>query len=309
MTKPTITGGWGFMTDAEATTQKAYGAASSYAWTEVESGLTSALTTNGDIFTITGTTDDVGADEWASYAYPDVAHGAGETNLGISGTTYKKVVCRYKTSHALNAGLAFSLEVVYSNGTTEFAIQDQASTTWTTTIATLANSTGKNIDHVRIYANDVPNTIANGTYYVYVDFVLICNANYAIPRVTPGGIRRRSSVRWVDIPIPSRTTDISQNLGQGNTEIEITGEYDTNASWYSLSTTPGEIFYWLTHESDVNPWQWFTSNKYTGKVTIRDFDDGQLSDGTTLGPWRLLLKEYRLLSPASETVTERYGLT
>jgi len=75
--------------------------------------------------------------------------------------------------------------------------------------------------------------------------------------------------------------DITQYLGAELQQIVVTGQMDTNSSWYPLGSfsgnLPGDVLYAINHEAVSEPWQWFSSESFEGKVTIRDLRSGEES--------------------------------
>jgi hypothetical protein len=262
---------------------------------------------NDDYFVITGTCDNA-ADEYAYYERHIVPD--------ISSTISPKLLVRWKTSAAAN-GLQAKISVIYTAGPpTETTLG--FSTSWTTTVIDLTTAT--NIDKIRLYADDNPNSIDAGTFYVYFDFILICQGIFAWPFVSDGidldGWNNNQHLK----PI-GKVGNTTQYLGSNDSEIRVAGDIDTTGTnaagvplvgegWHGRWTThDGEAFYQVFHYGFSDPWEWFTSDVASFKVTLDHFKIRQAKSNESLLSYILDMHEYRLGSANLETHLERFGIT
>jgi len=222
--------------------------------------------------------------------------------------TYTHFVARYKTSHASN-GLGARIEVVYSDATTQSLLDTsgtpQFSIYWKAVSGTLA--TGKTITHIRIYADDYPNTVNSGTYQVYYDFILICKKCLSFPQQT-GPISIMFPPFYARTPLVTRVGTHSQWMGADDTEIHLSGNMDTSDAWKDLNSTVGGYVYQLGHEGNSDPWQWFTSDLCKMKVTLDRPTLRQDPNVPAQLGYDLMLHEYRRSSGSNEEYYERFGL-
>jgi hypothetical protein len=299
LTKPTITFGHNFLDDCNSTT----------GWSLTDVGLAAAVTVeNGDVFRITGTCGD-GGDEYAYYA-KDV------TNFLVLAST--KLLVRWRTSVAAN-GLQARVRVTYTAG----APTDTAlgfSTAWTVTTISLAAEVGRTIDTVLLFADDNPDAIAAGTFTVDFDFVLICQGVFAFPFVS-GGIDLEGFNNNQYLKIPGKVGNATQYLGGDDSTIRVWGDIDTTgvdaagvpipgAGWHGIWTThDGEVFYQILDSGFSEPWNWFTSDVCSLKVTLDRMRISQARSNENLLSYELDMHEYRLGSASAETNLERFGIT
>jgi len=298
LTKPTISYGHGFLDDCTAATLAS--------WAETEAGVVATMTvSNDDYFVIAGTCDNV-ADEYVYYER-DITN--------ISTTIHPKLLVRWKTSAAAN-GLEAKINVTYDDAS---ATQTTLgfSTSWTTTVITLP--TGKTVDKIRLIADDNPDTVAAGTFYVYFDFVLICQGIFPWPSF--GGVELEGFNNLQHLKIPGKVGNATQYLGGDDSTIRVYGDIDstgTNAAgvplvgegWHGKWTThDGEAFYQILHYAFGDPWEWFTSDVVSLKVTLDRMRISQAKTDENLLSYELDMHEYRLGSANVETSLERFGIT
>lgn len=297
LTKPTITYGHGFLDDCTAATLAS--------WTKTEAGLVSSMAvSNDDYFVITGTCDNA-ADEYA-YFTNDIPN--------MSTDICTKLLVRWKTSVDAN-GLQARIRVNYTAG----AYTDTTlgySTGWKTTVVDLP--AGKTITTVSLYADDNPDTIAAGTFYVYFDFVLICQGVFTWPFT--GGVKLRGHNRNRYLEPIGKVGNTTQYLGADSSTLVVYGDIDStgqdaagvpqaNQGWHGRWTTKdAEAFYQILHYMNSEPWCWFTSDVASFKVTVDDFEIDQTDTNKNLLWYRLDLHEYRLGSAHVETSLERFGI-
>jgi hypothetical protein len=297
LTQPTISFGHGFLDDCNDIT----------GWTKTEAGLAASMTAeHGDYFEISGTCDNV-ANEYAYYT-KDITD--------ISTTIYPKLLVRWKTSEAAN-GLQARITAWYNDATFTDTVLG-FSTIWKTSTIDLV--AGKTLDKIRIYADDNPDTIAAGTFYVYFDFILVCQGIFTFPFVS-GGVELEGFNNLQHLKIPGKVGNATQYLGGDDSTIRVYGDIDTtgvdasgvpviNSGWHGRWTThDGETFYQILHYGFGDPWQWFTSDVATLKVTLDHMVLKQAKANENLLSYDLLMHEYRLGSGSAETHLERFGIT
>ena len=278
-------------------------------WLETLSGMTAGQATptivNGDTLQIQGVCDGAG-DEYVSYY-------RGFTN--ISSAINTKLVVRWKTSAIAN-GLQAKITVLYTDATsTETTLG--FSTGWKVTTVSL--DTAKTIYGIRLIADDNPNTVAAGTFYVYFDFVLICQGIFTWPFT--GGVKLRGHNNNQYLKPVGKVGNATQYLGADGSTLQVYGDIDStgvdalgvpviNSGWHGRWTThDGEAFYQLLHNANTEPWNWFTSDVASLKVTVDDFEIDQVDTSKNLLWYQLDIHEYRLGSAGSETSLERFGIT
>ena len=288
MTKPTITYGLGIITDLAATIE-ALGT-----WTFNNTNLPGATLTveNGDYFTIQGTLTSIN-DEYA-YAEIDVAN-------TVNTTVYPYFLLRYKTSAASN-GLAAKVRIIYTDASSEWILTESFSTQWKIASGTLTS--GKTIDKIQLFADDYPNTIAAGTFTVSFDFILICKGTFTFPN-TQYGSEFNPPPRYAMIPIPTRVSDITQNLGSESATWTASCNLDIGSWKRSGDYVKGEVFMDIAHNSYQEPFQWLDTGKEQFKVTLDTLRFPEHSDSHTLD---LTFKEYSRSSKSNESYVERFGL-
>lgn len=270
MAKPTLTLGHKFLFDSSdtwtATSVSHTWEGNAWAWTE--GNLTACLAgditpsmLHNDIMQIALVCDAADTVEGGAYSYPDEA---GANNLGFSTTSYPSFLIRYKTS-AVSDGAHAKVILVFNDATTQTILDNAYSTVWKTFAGDI--TTGKTLDHIRLYAECDLDT-ANGTYYVYYDFVLVHRATFTFPFVAPGGVTLNLPKKLAQIQIPGRDGNILQNLGMASPRIKLEGNMDTNVAWGTLK---GEYLYKILRGAigDYHdPWQWLTSDVGNFKVTL-----------------------------------------
>ena len=277
MTTPTISYGHGTLQDLTTTT----------GWTAGgEAGATCTFSClNDDVFSL----------YLAPAGGAKVCYVKNDTDIDISPNTYPKVIIRYKTSDA-----TIKAKVVIEDDTaaTQTVLAESSSTTWKTVTATLT-LTGQ-IDHITLYVKGTTGT-------VYYDFVLICKGQFPFPSIS-NTVSLDMSPRNVQIPIPGRVGDITQNLGSPSCPIHVSGEMDSSTGWQGTNSVVGEILYDIAQNSYVEPWQWFTSDVADLKVTLESCMLSQVSNVNAQRAFDIILKEYRGCSGSNETYAERFGL-
>jgi len=295
MTKPTITYGHTFLDDCSDVT----------GWVETHNDLAAGLATwNGDYFRISGTCDNV-ANECAYWI---------KNITNFSTDIAAKLLVRWRTSAAAN-GLQAKINVIYTAGETNTVLG--FSTAWKVTVIDLP--TGKTVDKIQLEADDNPDSLATGSFYVEFDFVLICQGIFTWPFA--GGVRLDGYNNLQRLKIPSKVGNATQYLGADDSALRVWGDIDStgvNAAgvpvigkgWHGKWTThDGEAFYQILHNMNTEPFNWFTSDVASLKVTVDHFGIEQSDTAKNLLVYELDLHEYRLGSAGSETNLERFGIT
>ena len=300
MTKPTITYGHGFLTDCNNAT----------GWVETEDGNVASLTVDhDDWFHIYVTSS--GGNKVYYISYPDEA---GATNLSLSSTVYTKIFFRYVTGSA--TVIKAKIVLVFSDATTQTVLAETNTGDHFLTGSTTITS-GKIIDHIRLYAN-------GATGNVWYDFALICKDIFTFPN-TQYGTEFTPPPRYAMIPIPSRIVDITQNLGSESATFTTSSNLDigrlsttpgtcTGDDWkrpqgidseYQTDYVKGEVFLDIAHNTVTEPFQWLNTGKQQFKVTLDTLRFPEHSDSHTLD---LTFKEYSRSSKSNGSYVERFGL-
>jgi hypothetical protein len=143
---------------------------------------------------------------------------------------------------------------------------------------------------------------------VYYDFVLICKGQFTFPFIS-GQVSLDATPRNIDIPIPGKVGDNSQNLGSPGNPIHLSGEIDSASTWKDSSGIVAGVLYDIAHNSYREPWQWFTSDECNMKVKLASGPlISQLFNVSAVRTFDMILKEYRGQCGSNETYLERYGL-
>lgn len=283
--KPSITYMHGFLDDCNDVT----------GWIQHDVGLGATLTTeNDDWLKITGTPDAVG-DEYTYY----------EKNIpNISSTLYPKLLVRWKTSAIAAPGLQAKITVWYDDSSsTETTLGFSAG--WKTT--TIDLPTGKMIAEISIYADDNPNTLAAGTFYVYFDFILICGGVFVFPNCA-GGLIFTPSSRDINLQIVSRIGNVDQYMGADDATVECSCNLDIGNWKRTLDTVNGEVFMDIVHNSYREPFQWLDTGTEQFKVRLatpkfKREVRGSLTDHKV----DLSFREFRRCSGTFEAYYERFS--
>jgi hypothetical protein len=280
--KPSITHTHGFLDDCNDVT----------GWTETESGLVASISTSSDdYFTITGTCDNA-ADEYAYYE-KDITN--------VSTILYPYLLVRWKTSAIAN-GLQAKIGVTYTGAglvTTTLGF----SAGWKTTVITLTAS--DTIDKIRIYADDDPDTIAAGTFYVYYDFIMVCGL-FTFPNCA-GGLHFTAPSRYGLTEIPPRIADVSQYLGAESATVDCSCNLDIGNWKRSTDSVNGDVFLDIAHNSYKEPFQWLDTGTERFKVTLdRPVFRREVNGSKTSHMLDLTFKEFRRCNGNLEYFRERF---
>jgi len=279
MAKPAITYGHGYLTDCDSVT----------GWMEHLTNMVDAdasLTAlYNDVFKITAKFDQGATDEYVYY-YLD-------NDISLSSDIYTTYLVRYKTSESANGAKA-KVELYFSDHSTQTILPSSYSTRWKTVSGTITS--GKTIENIRLYADDDG---TDGTFYVYYDFILLCEGIFSFPYVHSIDPLHLSN-RYADLAIPGRGGDIPQYLGMKSPFIKLSGDME-EGTWGGSKIEFGEFLYRIFHENYNDPWQWFTSDLINCKVTPRDFYISQKHDSNAHRVWNLVLAMYSASSGAEST--------
>lgn len=280
VTSPTITRDQTYLHDCDSTTDY------SGSGDSADPLGAKAFTSDGDVFTITGTADHAVDDEWY-YRSHDLA-GAG---LDFLTNTYPNFLIKWKTSDPSNAlGLRVAVEYTgptYDNlvGTATVPVY---STTWQVTSGTLTAS--ETVDKVFIYADDYPNTVNTGPHSVYVDFIMFHAGTFTLPQVDNLDFKMEPRNAYIDIW--GRQGDITQKGGMKSPVILMDGPMDTRAGWKGPSNVIGEYLYTIWKEANLDPWQYFTSDLINCKVTLGPLRLSQRKSSKSERTWSAELRKY-----------------
>ena len=256
-------------------------------WTEHEDGNTASFATDGDVTTITVT---VSAGNKTYYMDND-------DNLGLSTSTYTKILGRYKTS---DTNIKAEVVLEFSDAATQTVLAETSSTTWQTFSATI--TTAKTLDHIRLHADQ-----ATGT--VEYDFVLVYQADFTFPSNQPEEMTfNPCPPRIAFLDVPGRSGDITQGLATHSSTVDMICDLDIG-TWTRASNPAdyikGEVFIDIAHNLKDEPWQWFDSEYEQFKATLTDCRFVRRGDRHLL---YVTFTEYRLGSAAAEEWYDRFGL-
>lgn len=258
------------------------------------------FSTNGDVFTLTGTTDDVGLVEWMGVDYVFTS--------SINTATYTKCLVRWKTS-AASAGLQAEIAFIDAGGEHQRVVLGY-STSWTTTEITLTSET---MIAVKLYACENAAANANGTYSVYYDFVMIYADKFTLPTF-PKGLHLHIEPQDVDMGIPGRIGEIQQGLGLKSPTLVISGTTDTATSWHGDYAIDLEYLYRIMFQTSTSMWQWLTAEitstfKIAWKVRPKPLDIEADSTPDDMLKWTWELKKVDTISGSNWTWYEYFGVT
>lgn len=310
MTAPAISFGHGFLHDCDSLTS----------WARVAgapdlTGATLAVG-NSDYLDLSCGAG-AGAGQSCYWNYPD------ETlvpEIAISTVINPKFLVRYKTSVA-GAGLGLAVQAVYHGGNTSWILGTNTapkySYDWKCVAFTLPTGAGYTVlDHIRLYAF----CEAGGANNIKVEFLLACQGVFTFPFVS-GGVELEGFSNYQHLKIPCKVGNATQYLGGDDSAIRVYGDIDStgvdalgvpvvNSGWHGRWTThDAETFYQILHYGFSDPWQWFTSDVCSLKVTLDRMVIRQVKANENLLSYDLYMHEYRLGSASVETNLERFGIT
>ena len=95
-----------------------------------------------------------------------------------------------------------------------------------------------------------------------------------------------------------------------STGVDAAGVPVINSGWHGRWTAhDAEAFYQILHYMNADPWEWFTSDVASLKVTLDRMRISQAKTDENLLSYDLHMHEYRLGSANVETSQERFGIT
>lgn len=259
MTLPTISYKMGWQTDCDDTTD----------WDKTEDGNTITLSVRSGTFFRLKVTASAG-NKIAYYSYPDEG---GADNISISSSVYAKARFRYLTD---NTNVKAKIELVFSDASTQTILDETSNTSIVTGTADITS--GKTIDHIRLYANQA----TGSTYY---EFVMLYGDDFSFPFFKRLSINFKS--KTVVIPIPGSDTDIIQHFGRANTEFTIEGTMQHGEIWGNSDLTYGEFLYQILRERHF---QWLTTDQGNFKVMVAPVGFEFIQDADTEQQLSYLLK-------------------
>ena len=230
--------------------------------------------------------------------YISIPDEAGATNIGESTITYPKIRFRYKTDTS-----KAKIVAVFSDATTQTILDQTLSSTMT--CATVTLTTAKTLDHLRFHCDfDVGD--------VWYDFALVYKGDFTFPNGA-FGVDGEDSNRDGNayLAIPSRLTDVTQMLGSGNFEYNISCDLTIGIWKRTADAINGQVFYDIRHNSVDEPWQWLDTEREQMKVNLLPFRFTRAASATTLTDrLDLTFREYRLSNAdnSQETYISRWGL-
>lgn len=221
--------------------------------------------------------------------------------VNVTTGTYPKYVIRFKTSGKLGA----RVQLHFSDGETEFILgtdEPQFSTTWKIVEGEIVDQS-HDIDEIRLYADDYPDSTTTGTGYVYYDYMLLYEDVF-----TPPILNIRDEMNFtnkiVDILIPRRDGNIMQNLGSNF--LKVVWESETEQGDWGTPKLAKLLDIW--HNAASEPFQFMTCGDFKFRVTLRNFVQtlrgGDNAVPTFLAEWR----EYADGDVSGESVSERLGI-
>jgi hypothetical protein len=253
-------------------------------WT-VDSGV--ALTSDGDIGTLSGTTS---------------TNGASQTVPGsLSTNTYPKLYCRAASADSTVRTL--DILVSYTSGSDTFTMTGLGSAFPTPFTFTLAG--GKTISSIKFQ-----NQSASGN--LLVDFVFLFKEVLTFPTVlTPIGFNKQRLL--VELPILGREGGILQDLGSLSPEYTFTGSLITTTSpnnytadqWWQILT--GVMLETGTVQADGNPtWQWLTTDQIQAKAILKNYQPREVMGRTQYWDYSVLFKQFDVIG---ENTSNLLGVT
>lgn len=239
--------------------------------------------------------------------------------LAIDTTINQKFLIRYKTSVA-SAGLGLAVQAVYHGGNLSWLLGSNVapaySDSWKCQAFSFPTGAGYTVlDHIRLYAY----CQTNGANNIRVDFLLACQGIFTWPFVSDG-IDLDDYNNRPRLKPPGKVGNTTQYLGADDSELRVAGDIDTtgvdvagvpqvNQGWHGRWTTKdAETFYQVLHYGFSEPWNWFTSDVASLKVTVDHFKIRQAKSNDNLLSYILDMHEYRLGSAHVETSLERFGI-
>jgi len=211
--------------------------------------------------------------------------------------TYPMIMYRYCTSD-LNIKAQI---IVYDHAGNPQTILPSSSSTTPVVGAETITLTG-HVDKVALYANDAVGT-------VYYDFILFYAGTFTFPFVSKE-VSIDISNNYAHLPIIGKIGSATQWLGAPDTTIHIVGGVDASVGastrWHDAYSKDLGVLYQVMHQAVDEPWQWFTSDVFSGKVTPASLRVRQAADAEQLLDYDLELAEYRRGSPNLDNYYTRF---
>jgi len=223
------------------------------------------------------------------------------TNLSLNTTLYKYILIRYKTS---STNIKAKVIAEFSDTSTQTLLEETSSTTYT--VVSKALTTSKTLDHLHLWAN-------NATGHIYYDFVFVFKNVFTFPN-TEFGKYWIPPARNIDIEIPSRVTNITQNLGAPSARFECSCDLDLG-TWKRLIANGydaddyvnGQVFDEISHNSYQNAWNWLNTGMGRQLKVVLDGEPRFSEDGDRHS-LDLVFKEVSRANKSGETEIERFGM-
>jgi hypothetical protein len=281
MTTPSITYGHGKLYDFDSVA----------AWSEQADDHTPAPDPDGTFAVLNGDWLDLSNTSGGEYRVCNTVA------LGINPLEYTKILVRYFTTADIKAKI-----ILEDSGTDHFQtlLADTTELTMGLASATIGPFTdADNLAYIWLYAD-------HAIGHVYCDFALICQGIFPFPN-DGFSLDFTPSPRYADIGIPSRDGDISQQLGSGNSEVDISCDLNIGNWKRSADYINGQVFTDIVQAASHigEPWQWLDTGEAQFKVTLRPpiFHYTGAERRLTLN-----FREYRLSTAHGETDVQRWGL-
>jgi len=246
-------------------------------WAETEDGNTATITTSNEDW-LNITVSATGGNAVAYYSYPSEATNHDE-HIDISTSTYTTFIGRYICSNAnIRAKIVAVFRDTGGGETTQTVLDATNNESWT--VFTITLTSGKTLDHLRVYGN-------NATGTVYYAFLLACKGKFTFPNIV--SIRQTASTRYAKIGIPGQGGDDIQNLGTESAEFDITCDLSVsndNDDWKrpqgsaagKTDDNPAQVFYDIWHRTYNDPWVWIDTETMQFKAlitSVNEFQEGE----------------------------------
>jgi hypothetical protein len=300
-------------------------------WFLSDSGLGGVLTqVNDDVFQI-DSSPDVNTNEYTLWEYPNpngTTHLTDSSGGALYTNKYTTYYVRYKASGTLATGVGARVQLVFTGGDTQYIVGNAApaltANKWVVATGTiLYDLTHQVIEHVRIIADDNPDSTAAGPYVTSFDYILLCQGTFTFPNCETSTWEPNPA--YAISPMPSKSGSETQNLGSESGECHCTcnldlsngtddwrrpqGNLDKNLDAVIIGQgdyIAGQVFDEIAHMSYTEPWQWLNTGKGRQfKAILKDPIFNYPGEKHTV---ELLFIELRRGSASTETYVERYGL-
>ena len=261
-----------------------------FAKTENGQTLAALASIDDDVFDINATNS----------AGSKVGYYSNTANLGLSTTTFKKILVRYKCS---NGVVMAGVMVVFSDAVTQVILNNTNSTTWKVVSATL--TTGKTLDHIELFCNE-------DVGHVYYDFALVFTDTFSFPN-SQYGVSLKPPSRYGVVSPVGMVGSFQQNLGGELADIEIGCNTDLGTWVRAGDVLNGQVFLDILHNSvyNVESWQWIDLGdlvaQFKAVLVLPELVFESRGEGAT-HRLALAFREFRRRGAQNETYIERFGL-